>query len=141
MTKSPTVRVVCRQCRNVLTTPLFILKSYGSLPVNELDLLPKGQITTTHDYQSRVCSFQHPYPYDYLVHVDSMIGCNPDQNTMGCCGYNPVPDLDQDFASPNLTCRCGSAIGWLWSDCHVYNRCIFSSEATSTELIHSENAE
>ncbi|MFG0312886.1 MAG: hypothetical protein ACF8LL_01680 [Phycisphaerales bacterium] len=131
MTESPTVRVVCRQCRNALTTPLFIMSSPDQIYFDRDDVVfRQNLIATAHELRRSNGERMLPkvFPFDWVVRNDSVTNCSADEHTFGCCGHTPGD-------GPNLNCRCGTPVGWEWSDCMDVAYTIFDNRVTFVETV------
>ncbi len=133
MTKSQTVRVVCRQCRNVLTTPLFIMSSKEQIRLSQDEIVYREHlIATVNELRNNrgELFLPHSFPFDFVVANSSVSNCQADKSTFGCCGHTPSD-------GPNLLCRCGTPVGWEWSDCIDWAYTVFDNRLTYVEMIES----
>lgn len=126
-------KAVCCRCRQSLTHPLRGLFPDNHVSTASIEPFEKGLITTVLEFGNRTKLFDHACLLDFIVHLESMIGCEGDPSTFGCCGFSPEE-------KPNLICRCGSAVGWIWSDCQDLQRVIFDNRAVEIEAIASNDS-
>lgn len=126
-------KVVCSGCRQTLTHPLRAIFPEDKVSVAAIEPFEKGIVSSVLDFGVRTNHFEHDCLFDLIVHLESMIGCEGDSSTFGCCGCTPKD-------KPNLICRCGSAVGWIWSDCQELQRVIFDNRATEIQIISSTDS-
>ncbi len=113
MTNSDTklMKVICRHCRKDLSHPLRAFTSDD--PIRLLDHeapFDPGLISSVQEFRCRAGGFLYKFPADWIVNNASVINCTATDSTFGCCGCTPKSE-------PNLMCKCGSMVGFEWSDC------------------------